>query len=307
MNRNFSDEIKYQWKHGGMQIKLIGVNLAVFVLINILLVFGSLMVSNGGSNPLESFVYNFFTLRGDFFGFLTHPWGIFTSIFAHFDFMHLAFNMLFLYFISKFFMMYFSNQRLLYTYILGGIMGGFFQIAAYSLFPALQGTQTFVVGASGSVNAIFMAAAFHRPMAIVHLFGRFKVKMIYLAGIFILMDLVQMGGADNVAHFAHLGGAAFGILSIRNINSKNNVVNFTRVTVENIKASFSGKPKMKAHKGGKSTTSSSTKTQKQTDSEYNLDKKKKQAEIDAILDKISKSGYDSLTKKEKQILFDQSQ
>jgi len=307
MNRNFSDEIKYQWKHGGMHIKLIGVNLAVFVLINILIVFGALSVSSGSSSPLSTFVYNFFTLRGDFFGFLTHPWGIITSIFAHFEFMHLAFNMLFLFFISKFFLMYFSNQRLLYTYILGGIMGGLFQIAAYSLFPALQGTQTFVVGASGAVNGIFMAAAFYRPMAIVHLFGMIKVKMIYLAGIFILMDLIQMGGSDNVAHFAHLGGAAFGILSIRNINSKNNIINFARVTVENIKASFSGKPKMKAHKGGRSKTNYSANKQKQTDEEYNLSKKQKQAQVDAILDKISKSGYDSLTKKEKQILFDQSQ
>jgi membrane associated rhomboid family serine protease len=307
MNRNFSDEIKYQWKHGGMHIKLIGVNLAVFVLINILIVFGALSVSSGSSSPLSTFVYNFFTLRGDFFGFLTHPWGIITSIFAHFEFMHLAFNMLFLFFISKFFLMYFSNQRLLYTYILGGIMGGLFQIAAYSLFPALQGTQTFVVGASGAVNGIFMAAAFYRPMAIVHLFGMIKVKMIYLAGIFILMDLIQMGGSDNVAHFAHLGGAAFGILSIRNINSKNNIINFARVTVENIKASFSGKPKMKAHKGGRSKTNYSANKQKQTAEEYNLSKKQKQAQVDAILDKISKSGYDSLTKKEKQILFDQSQ
>ena len=208
MNRNFSDEIKHQWKHGGMQIRLIGVNLGVFIFINILLVFGKLSVSTGDSNPLSSFVYNFFTLRGDFFGFLTHPWGIITSIFAHFDFLHLAFNMLFLYFISRFFLMYFSNQRMLYTYILGGILGGLFQIAAYSLFPALQGTQTFVVGASGSVNAIFMAAAFYRPMAVVQLFGAIKVKMIYLAGIFILMDLLQMGGADNVAHFAHLAHLA---------------------------------------------------------------------------------------------------
>ncbi|WP_107040263.1 rhomboid family intramembrane serine protease [Brumimicrobium mesophilum] len=309
MNRNFSDEIKYRWKHGGMHIKLMGVNLVVFILINMLLVFGSLSVSNGASNPLTSFVYNFFTLRGDILGFLTHPWGIITSIFAHFDFMHIAFNMLFLYFISSFFLMYFSNQRMLYTYILGGIMGGIFQILAYSIFPALQGTQTYVVGASGAVNAVFMAAAFYRPMAEVHLFGIVRVKMIYLAGIFILMDLLQMGSSDNVAHFAHLGGAAFGIWSIHKVTSKNNVVNFVQVTVDNFKASFNnkGKPKMKAHKGGKSTTQSSTKTKKQTDEEYNFSKKQKQAEIDAILDKISKSGYDSLTKREKQVLFDQSQ
>src|SRR5690554_188327 len=304
MNRTFSDELKYQWKYGGMHIKLMGIHLAVFILINVLLVFGSLSVTNGSPNPMMDIVYSIFTLRGDVYGFLTHPWGIITSIFAHFDFMHFAFNMLFFYFISRFFLMYFSNQRMLYTYILGGLMGGIFQILAYSTFPALQGTQTFVVGASGAVNAVFMAAAFYRPMAEVHLFGMIKVKMIYIAGIYILMDLLQMGGADNVAHFAHLGGAAFGILSIYNIDSKKNVINFTRVTVENLKASFNGKPKMKAHKG--ENTSTKKATQHQTDAEYNLQKKKKQEEIDAILDKISKSGYESLTKHEKQILFDQS-
>src|SRR5690554_202329 len=299
MNRTFKDEIKYQWNNGGMHIKL-----AVFVLIKVILVFGALSVPQGYLNPMEYVVFDIFTLRGDFQGFLTHPWGIITSIFAHFDFMHFAFNMLFFYFISRFFLLYFSNQRMLYTYILGGLMGGIFQILAYSIFPALQGSQIFVVGASGAVNAIFMAAAFYRPMAEVHLFGMIRLKMIYIAGAYILLDLIQMGGTDNVAHFAHLGGAAFGILSIYNIDSKKNVINFTRITVENLKVSLKGKPKMKAHKGGKAA--GKTTAQNLSDEEYNLNKKKKQAEIDAILDKISKSGYDSLTKKEKQILFDQS-
>lgn len=304
MSRTFPDEIKYQWKNGGMHIKLIGINLIVFILINVVLVLGALSVTNGSANPMIDIVYNIFTLRGDVYGFLTHPWGLFTSIFAHFDFMHFAFNMLFFYFISHYFLMYFSNKRMLYTYILGGLMGGLFQIIAYAIFPALQGVQTFVVGASGAVNAVFMAAAFYRPMTVVHLFGIVRVKMIYIAGIYILLDLFQMGKSDNVAHFAHLGGAVFGFLSIYKINSKKNVINFTRITVENIKLSLKGKPKMKAHRGGNTNAKSST--QKQTDEEYNLQKKKKQAEIDAILDKISKSGYDSLTKKEKQVLFDQS-
>ncbi|PKR80328.1 hypothetical protein CW751_10780 [Brumimicrobium salinarum] len=304
MNRTFTDEVKYQWNNGGMHIKLMGINLVVFILINVLLVLGSLSVSSGNPNPMEGIVFDIFTLRGDVKGFLTHPWGIFTSIFAHFDFMHIAFNMLFFYFISRFFLMYFSNKRMLYTYILGGIAGGLFQILAYAVFPKLQGMQTFVVGASGAVNAVFMAAAFYRPMAEVHLFGLVKVKMIYIALFYILIDLFNMGGSGNVAHFAHLGGAAFGFLSIYKIGSKNNVVNFTQTTIENLKTSLSSKPKMKAKKGGKSFSNTSAK--KQTDEEYNLNKKKKQEEIDAILDKISKSGYDSLTKREKQVLFDQS-
>ena len=307
MNRSFIDEIKYQWKHGGMHIKLIGVNLAVFVVIKFILAIGALTVTQGSANPAEYLIRNIFTLRGDVYGFLTHPWGLFTSIFAHFGFMHLLFNMIFFYFIARFFLMYFSTQRMLYTSILGGLAGGLAQIAAYSIFPALQGIPTFVVGASGAVNAIFMAAAFYRPMAQVHLFGVLKVRMIYIALTFFLLDLFQMGGSDHVAHFAHLGGAIFGFISIYKVGSRKNVINASQRFVKRLKATFKSQPpKMKAHRGGKNRTASHSSTQTQTDEEYNLQKKKQQEEIDKILDKISKSGYDSLTKKEKQILFDQS-
>src|SRR5690554_3562115 len=224
MSRTFSEEIKHQWKYGGMHTKLIGINIAVFLLINVLLSVGALLTTSG--NPMSFFVDYIFMLRGDFYGIVTRPWGLVTSIFAHYDLLHLLFNMIFLYFISRFFLMYFSNKRMLYTYVLGGIAGGILQIIAYSIFPALQGTTAYVVGASGAVNAVFMAAAFHRPMAEVHLFGMLRMRMIYIALIFFFMDLIQMGSGNNVAHFAHLGGAVFGILSIRNINSKSNVINF---------------------------------------------------------------------------------
>jgi membrane associated rhomboid family serine protease len=301
MERKLSDEIKYQWKYGGMHVKLIGVNLAVFLIIAMLIVFGRLS-SGGPSNPVIPFLYDVFTLKSSLSGFLSKPWGLFTSIFAHFEFFHFLFNMLFFYFIAKYFLMYFSSQRMLYTYLLGGVFGGLFQILAYTIFPALQGSESVVVGASGSVMAIFMAAAFYRPMAEVHLFGVFKIKMIFIAAIFILSDLLRMGSMDNVAHFAHLGGIAFGILSIQKINSKNNVINWTQVTVDNLKKSFRGEPKLKIKKGGAQKKTYNTKS----DEDFNRYKKATQAEIDAILDKISKSGYDSLSKKEKQILFDQS-
>lgn len=301
MQRSFIEELKYQWKYGGIHIKLIGINLAVFILIGTLVTIGRLFFG-GANNPLHQFVDLVFTLNGNIQGFLIRPWGLITSIFAHFELFHFLFNMIFLYFVSMLFLRYFSSSRLLYTYIFGGILGGLFQIIAYSTFPALQGIDTYVVGASGSVMAIFIAVAFYRPMEEVRLFGVLPIKMIFLAGFFILMDLFRLGTMDNVAHFAHLGGIAFGAWSIRNLSSPNNIVTLLQRTVENIQRSFKGKKKLRVKKGGTANKSYDTRS----DDDYKAYKQKKQAEIDAILDKISKSGYDSLTKKEKQILFDQS-
>lgn len=300
MDRSLKEEIKYQWTYGGAHIKLIGINLVVFVLIGILMAFGRLGYGEA-ANPMVGVLQWIFTLHGNFIGFLQRPWGIITSIFAHFELFHFLFNMLFLYFASLLFLRYFSNTRLIYTYVLGGILGGIFQIIAYSIFPALQGVNSYVVGASGSVMAIFMAVAFYRPMERVFLFGLIRVRLIYIAGVFILLDLLRLGTMDNVAHFAHLGGIAFGAWSIKDIHSSNNVVNKVQYWVESIIKYFKKEPRLKVRKGGEKKTYNTA-----SDDEYKAHKKAKQAEIDAILDKISKSGYDSLTKREKQILFDQS-
>lgn len=300
MQRNFIEEIKHHWNYGGVHIKLIGINLVVFLIIGILMVIGRLFFG-GGNNLMTSFVDLTFTLQGNFKGFIMRPWGLFTSIFAHFDLFHFLFNMVFLYFSSMLFLRYFSSSRLVYTYIFGGLLGGIFQIIAYSVFPALSGIETYVVGASGSVMAIFMAAAFYRPMEEILLFGVIRLKMIYLAAFFILMDLLRLGTMDNVAHFAHLGGIAFGIWSIQNIGSPKNIVTTLQRIITNLSASIKGERKLKVKTGGRTKPYDT-----RSDEEFNAYKKEQQAQIDKILDKISKSGYDSLTKKEKQILFDQS-
>lgn len=300
MQRSFQEEIKYQWNYGGMVIRLIGINLIVFLAIGVLMVFARLF-SGGAESTINTLVHNIFTLHGTVEGVLIRPWGLFTSIFAHFDLFHFLFNMIFLYFVSRLFLMYFSSSRLLYTYILGGVLGGIFQVIAYSVFPALQGIPNYVIGASGSIMAIFMAVAFYRPMQEVHLFGIVKLKIIYLAGLFILLDLLQLGVQDNVAHFAHLGGIAFGIWSIQGINTDKNIITLVQRYIENLANRFKGKPVLKSKKGGNKKPYNTA-----SDEEYNAYKKAKQEEIDRILDKISKSGYDSLTKKEKQILFEQS-
>ncbi|MGB0933589.1 MAG: rhomboid family intramembrane serine protease [Lishizhenia sp.] len=306
-NRNFIEELKYQWKYGGMHIQLIGVNLMVFIFIGLLSVFGRLIFKSP-INPLDNFLANVFVLHGDPVGLATHPWGLFTSIFAHFELFHFLFNMLFLFFAGRIFLNYFSGSRLLYTYLLGGVMGGVIEILAHLIFPGLEGQSVFVVGASGSIMAIFIAIAFYRPNTTVNLFGVFPIRLIFLALLFVIQDFLSLDRSDGVAHFAHLGGALIGFLSVQNLNESKNVI----TSAEGIGNKFvkffknskgkASKSRMKAQRGGAYKKNYNTRS----DEEYNQFKKSQQEELDRILDKISKAGYDSLTKKEKQLLFDQS-
>lgn len=301
--RTFIDELKYQFNHGGMTIKLIFVNTIVFLSINILLVIARLI---GGDAQIfvGDILKWMFTLNTDLSSFIYTPWGIFTSIFAHYSLWHLLFNMLFLYFVGKMFEQFFDQKRLLFTYLLAGIAGGSLEIIAHLIFPVLQMNSSVVVGASGSIMGIFMAMAFYQPQAKVMLFGVIPVRLIWLALAFLLLDFLNLGRNDGTAHFAHIGGAIIGILSIQNLSSSSNIINRFQMLGDRIINLFSGArkrtPKMKVH----NTQTRSTRVK--SDEEYNVETKTRQEEIDRILDKISKSGYDSLTKKEKEFLFNQS-
>lgn len=272
-----------------MTNKLIIYNVFVFAIILVL------NILNLTINQISLTEY-FFTLDTNLVGFIIKPWGIITSIFSHFEIWHLIFNMLFLYFSGQLFEQIFDKRRLWQTYIFGGISGGILEIAAHYLFPSFQNSDQVVVGASGSIMAIFTALAFHSPNIRVNLFGIFPVKIYLIAIFFLLNDLIGIDNpSDNVAHFAHLGGAIFGLISIQSMHSSNNILSvlgsfFDRIKkmITSVKSTKSGKAKFK------------------TDEEYNLEKKRRQEKTDAILDKISKSGYESLTKEEKDFLFNQS-
>ena len=304
--RTFTEEVKHQFYYGGMTVKLIFINLLVFLFVGLVSVLGGLM-----QGEFKSFIKEFnttvFALDTNISEAIVKPWGLITSIFAHFSFMHLLLNMLMLYFVGKAFEQLFSQKRLLYTYILGGLLGGIFEILAHTFFPIFaHETKTVIVGASGSVMAIFMALAFYRPSTEVSLFGIFPVKLIYLACIYLAMNILSLAKPDGTAHFAHIGGAFLGILSIQKINSSNNIISLFERLIESIKNLFTRstrkkKPTFTIHKGG------SARGGVKTDEEFNFDKKQRQEKIDAILDKIAKSGYESLSKAEKEFLFKQSQ
>lgn len=304
--RTFTEEVKHQFYYGGMTVKLIFINLLVFLFVGLVSVLGGLM-----QGEFKSFIEEFntivFALDTNISEVIVKPWGLITSIFAHFSFMHLLLNMLMLYFVGKAFEQLFSQKRLLYTYILGGLLGGIFEILAHTFFPLFaHETKTVIVGASGSVMAIFIALAFYRPSTEVSLFGIFPIKLIYLACIYLVMNLFSLSKPDGTAHFAHIGGAVLGIVSIQNINSSKNIISLFERLIQSIKNIFSRitskkQPKFTIHQGG------SARGGVKTDEEYNYDKKQRQIKVDVILDKIAKSGYESLSKSEKEFLFKQSQ
>ncbi len=291
-DRTLSEEIKFQLRFGGMHIKLIFANSIVFLLMILL----DLVVKTTQNSMIDVIRIKIFALQTNPGDFLYAPYGLITSIFTHFGFMHFLFNMLFLYFAGSLFRQFFSDRRMLHVYIVGGIFGGFCELIAHQI----SGMDAIVVGASGSIMALFIAIAFYRPNITINIFGILPVKIYVIAILYLVGDLVQTLDSDGTAHFAHLGGALIGFLSIQNLHSSSNIINWTESLHQRILAYFSGRKKrtkMKVQSGGRTVKS---------DEQYNMDAKARQERIDKILDKISKSGYESLTKAEKDFLFSQS-
>ncbi len=285
-NRNIFQELKQTFLQGKMTHRLIIVNVAVFVLIQIYLAIFRL-----GGLVSEDLPNTLFTLDTSLTGFLYKPWGIITSIFAHFDLFHLFSNMLFLYFSGKFFEQIWSGKQLLITYILGGIFGGIAEIAVQSIFYSTENNGALVIGASGSIMAIFIAVAFHSPQTQLLLFGKFSIRLYFLAIFFLIQDIIGIGTKDTTAHFAHIGGAIFGILSI--------------VTTKYI-PSKSPNSKGFFNQIFKSSKKKTVAPRFKSDEAYNQEKRTHQEKTDSILDKISKGGYESLNQSEKDFLFKQS-
>ena len=271
------DSLKGQFSRGKITNKIILVNLVVFVLFNLFV----LLFQRG---IIDYPVYTIFLFSSEFSEFIFQPWSIFLSIVTHTHLDHFFFNMLFLFFSGMMFEELFGERKLILLYILGGVLGNLFELLATSLFPHIAPPHT-VVGASGSIMAIFTATAFYRPQTPVYIFGMFPIPLYLLALFFYAKDLIGIGSDD---HTAHLGGALIGFLAQLNPHHKNNILNM-------LSAMFSLKNKK---------NTAQTKRYK-SDDEFNEEKVRNQERIDKILDKISKSGYESLSREEKKFLFKQ--
>ena len=211
-------------------------------------------------------------------------------MFYHEDFFHFIFNILNLYWFGKIFLIYFDQKKLVSIYILGGIIGGLTYFAVYNLFPAVF-APAILMGASASIIAIMISVAFYAPNFRVNLLFIGEVKLIYIGIFSILLYVILIASSNAGGNLAHLGGALLGYLWAANYKrGKDFLSGFTRL-LDSFLMLFKRRNLKVAHK------------RPLNDFEYNKSKLLNQKEIDRILDKISKSGYDKLTKEEKDTLF----
>lgn len=290
--------IKDSFKQGSDMTKLIYINLAVFFCLKIL----SIIAFLTGLDGLNSFAHNYLAVPSDTVTLLTKPWTIFTYMFVHEGFLHLLFNVLWLFWFGKLFEDYLPKARLSAVYVLGGLTGAALYILAYNIFPAFQAVkyESIAIGASASVMAIVFSVAFYNPNYKLHLFLVGPVKLVHIALITVAIDVLSLGSGNAGGHIAHLGGALYGYLFAVNFKKDVDISSFFVGIIDAfsrlVSRIFSSKPKMKVHRGGNAARN-------MDDRQYNASKKADQDRINKILDKISNSGYDSLSKEEKEILF----
>ncbi len=296
MRDSFIDDIKRQFRQGSALTKLIIINIAVFLLINIVdlifFLFKIPSITTLCGNHV-SFITYWISVPADLTQLLFRPWTIFSYMFAHESVMHIVFNMIIFYFSGKIFLEYFNEKKLATTYILGGLCGALVFIFSYNIFPIFRQSVDCAIclGASASVMAVMIAIASFVPNYTVHLILLGPVKLKYIAIIYVVIDIISIKSNNAGGHIAHLGGAMWGYFYIFQYKKgKDYALVFGKIS-NFLTEILKRKSKLKvAHK-------------KTSDSEYNFEKAHRQQKIDFILDKISKSGYESLSKEEKEFLF----
>jgi len=288
------DDIKLTFRNGSNLTRLIYINIVVFFLITLIAVIGFLL-----NNPeISGKTLDLFSVPASLNALLIKPWTLITYMFTHKDIWHILFNMLWLYWFGRIFLEYLDGRKLVAVYLLGGISGAMVYILSFNIFPAFTGvvSDSVAIGASASVMAIVIAIAAYVPDYTVQLFllGRIKIKYMALA-IFVLTSIMDFS-VNSGGKLAHIGGAFFGYIYTINLRHGHDLGKGFNKIIDFFVTIFKPRKKLKV-----------THKKVATEYEYNKVKTDHQKQINNILDKISKGGYDSLTKEEKETLFNESQ
>jgi membrane associated rhomboid family serine protease len=292
------NDLRMKWHTGGMTVRLILINVAVFVaMVVAYLLFLPAGGSGLGAQLLrDHYVVQWLRSSYDLHVLAMRPWTVITYMFVHTGLGHIFWNMILLWFGGRLFEDLLGGKRLLGHYLLGGLSGLALYVAVNNALPGLhEGGGTGIMGASAGVLSVFIGIAAYRPEMIVNLILIGPVKLMYVAAVFLLLDLVGIGSGDGVAHEAHIGGALYGFIAARQLTTGRDWSLGLVNALEKVSGLFKRNkaPRMRVEKRPDARKAHQNVAAQQ----------QKQARIDAILDKISRSGYDSLSKEEKDLLF----
>jgi membrane associated rhomboid family serine protease len=300
---NIADQIRSSFRNRDIVIKLILINVFVFVAIGLVFVFYMLFTPGTSLDAMRS-IYSekflkYLMVPSLPVELLRRPWTIITYMFTHFNLWHIFFNMLMLYWFGRIFLQYLTPKQLVSTYIIGGISGALLFLIFLNGFPGLQQhLGSSMLGASAAIMAIMIAISFYVPDYTIYLLFIGPVKLKYVAAVVIAIDVLMIASYNAGGHIAHLGGALYGYYFIRRFRKGKDPGKWLNDLIDWIVTLF--KPRSKLN------VSYRKQTKVVTDEEYLREKAEQQHEIDQILDKIAQGGYESLTKKEKETLFKMS-
>jgi len=296
MQNPFAD-LKSFFRSKNILAKLIIINVVVWLGIMFLEVLFNLFNSS-----FADLIVQWLAVPASFSKLMTRPWTLFTYMFLHLEFWHILFNMMWLFWFGRIFLEYLSERQLLATYILGGLAGALFYVISFNIFPKFQDIYvlSIALGASASVMAIVVAISYYVPNYSINLLFLGPVKIIYIAIFSIVLDILMIRSENAGGHLAHIGGAIWGFYYIYRLKKGTDFsLLFAKFSWKNFTRPFM-RPKKTKFKNVY------TNPRAKSDEDYNLHKKQNQEKIDAILDKISRSGYESLSKQEKELLFKSS-
>lgn len=283
--------LKRTFQSGSVLTKLIYINVGVFLIIRLAGVLFTLFKGD------EFSLLQYLQLPSSPEELLYHPWTVITYMFTHFDFLHILFNMLWLYWFGGLFLSFFNERQLGGLYLLGGIAGAVLFMLAYNTIPYFQevASSSYLMGASASVMAIVFAISFYRKDLEIGLFLIGRIKLIYLALFTFIIDLLAITSDNAGGHIAHIGGALLGIIFAYYFKKGIDLTAPMNRVIDWVVNLGKRKPQMRV-----------TYKRAETDYEYNARKHSENVDLDAILDKLKRSGYESLSSEEKKKLFDAS-
>ena len=305
------DDVKTRYKGGSLLMRLIYINIAVFVVLRVA-GFVSFLATGSSANLVQ-----WVELPSSFHDFLLQPWTLVTYMFSHYDVMHILFNMLWLYWLGRIFLEFFIPRQLGGLYVLGGLGGAALYLACYNLIPHLSSQHSLMLGASASVLAIVVGLTLYRPDYQVPLFFFGSISLKWIAIITVFIDIIGIESDNMGGHIAHLGGALVGLLFGVSIKRGHDITSWINRCIDAVvmlfkKLQAGSQPHRDSTRGPSlnyqqsalgtaSSPASSGKTSSQSGAS-DVDEER----LDEILGKLKQSGYAALTDEEREFLFNAS-